>query len=93
MITSSTCISHHSVVTKSGAWEGWSKRGTGWTGKSWGGRHVSFPVLPDGSKDHVIRSLWLCYPMLGELRQFDSIVIEVSSSLSIQNIYHVCEVG
>ena len=42
------------MVTKSGAWEGWSKRGTGWTGKSWGGRHVSFPVLPDGSKNHVM---------------------------------------
>ena len=42
-----------SVATKSGAWEGWSKRGTGWTGKSWGGRHVSFPVLPDGSKHHM----------------------------------------
>ena len=39
---------------KSGAWEGWSKKGTGWTGKSWGGRHVSFPVLPDGSKHHVM---------------------------------------
>lgn len=41
-------------MTKTAAWEGWSKRGTGWTGKSWGGRHVSFPVLPDGSKGHVI---------------------------------------
>lgn len=43
-----------SVVTKSGAWEGWSKKGTGWTGKSWGGRHASFPVLPDGSKNYVM---------------------------------------
>ena len=42
------------MATKSGAWEGWSRRGTGWTGKSWGGRHVSFPVLPDGSKNHVM---------------------------------------
>ena len=41
-------------MSKSAAWDGWSKRGTGWTGKSWGGRRVSFPVLPDGSKDHVM---------------------------------------
>lgn len=54
-------LKQSTVATKSGAWEGWSRRGTGWTGKSWGGRHVSFPVLPDGR----------------ELRQFDSIVIEV----------------
>ncbi|XP_065884499.1 small ribosomal subunit protein uS5m-like [Dysidea avara] len=47
---------------KDSSWSSWSKRGTGWTGRSWGGRHVSFPVLPDGR----------------ELRDFDSIVIEVT---------------